>query len=184
MPRGNPQTAVARRGFRAAKRDVSGYEKPAFQEADQSDCAANTSGLECPAGVNRHDPKLVFPITHDIVYDEFQKILKAAGIEDYTFHDLRHEATSTFAERGLTLVELQKLTGHRVLTQLLRYTHLADEHMRQRIDETEDKSYGRVAKFLTTNVPNKGGAAAPSLPKVAAPSGANIVIFRPKPRGG
>jgi integrase len=135
-------------------------------------------------GVNRHDPKLVFPITHDIVYDEFQKILKAAGIEDYTFHDLRHEATSTFAERGLTLVELQKLTGHRVLTQLLRYTHLADEHMRQRIDETEDKSYGRVAKFLTTNVPNKGGAAAPSLPKVAAPSGANIVIFRPKPRGG
>jgi integrase len=98
--------------------------------------------------VERSGSKFVFPITHDVVYDEFQKVLRAAQIEDFTFHDLRHEAASTFAERGLTLFELQKITGHRVLTQLQRYTHLADEHMKRRINETQNASHGRLAVHL------------------------------------
>ncbi len=132
--------------------------------------------------VERHDPKFVFPMTHDVVYDEFQKIRKAAGIEDFTFHDLRHEATSKFAERGLTLSELQQLTGHRVLTQLVRYTHLADEHMRRRIDETEDKADERIATIIPADTYEQARKSAPLISADSA-LGPNVVIFRPKTRG-
>lgn len=98
--------------------------------------------------VVRSGSQFVFPITHDVVYDEFQRVLRVAQIEDFNFHDLRHEAASAFAESGLTLFELQKTTGHRVLTQLQRYTHLADEHMRRRISETQGKARGRLAVHL------------------------------------
>lgn len=42
-------------------------------------------------------------------------------------HDLRHEATSRFFERGLSVVEVAMITGHKTLAMLNRYTHL-DAH--------------------------------------------------------
>jgi integrase len=59
--------------------------------------------------------EMVFPATaNGLKLAWARTICPAAGIEDLHFHDLRHEATSRFAESGLfTLVELQAITGHR-----------------------------------------------------------------------
>ena len=43
---------------------------------------------------------------------------------DFRFHDLRHEATSRFFEKGLNIMEVASITGHKDLKMLKRYTHL------------------------------------------------------------
>ena len=52
-----------------------------------------------------------------------------AGIKDLHFHDLRHEATSRFFEKGLNVMEVGAITGHKDLRMLQRYTHLRAEDL-------------------------------------------------------
>jgi site-specific recombinase XerD len=42
-----------------------------------------------------------------------------------TFHDLRHEATSRFCEKGLPMMTVQAITGHKSTQMLKRYTHIS-----------------------------------------------------------
>ena len=51
------------------------------------------------------------------------------GIENMKFHDLRHEATSRFFEKGLNPVEVATITGHKDTRMLMRYTHLRAEDL-------------------------------------------------------
>jgi integrase len=48
-------------------------------------------------------------------------------------HDLRHEATSGFFERGLNVMEVASITGHKTLSMLKRYTHLRPEDIALRL---------------------------------------------------
>lgn len=64
------------------------------------------------------------PMTGNSVRLAFERIRKRAGIVDLTFHDLRHEAVSRFIESGLSLAQVQMISGHRDLRMLMRYTHL------------------------------------------------------------
>lgn len=52
---------------------------------------------------------------------------------DLRFHDLRHEATSRLFERGLNLMEVAAVTGHKTLGMLRRYTHLRAEDLARRL---------------------------------------------------
>jgi integrase len=50
-------------------------------------------------------------------------------IENFHFHDLRHEATSRLFEKGLNIMEVASITGHKDLKMLKRYTHLRAEDL-------------------------------------------------------
>ncbi len=50
-------------------------------------------------------------------------------LTDLRFHDLRHEATSRFFEKGLNPMEVAAITGHKTLQMLKRYTHLRAEDL-------------------------------------------------------
>ena len=52
---------------------------------------------------------------------------------DLTFHDLRHEATSRFFEKGFNPMEVSAITGHKTLQMLKRYTHLKAEDLAERL---------------------------------------------------
>jgi integrase len=52
---------------------------------------------------------------------------------DLHFHDLRHEATSRLFERGLNVMEVASITGHKTLQMLKRYTHLKAEALAARL---------------------------------------------------
>lgn len=54
---------------------------------------------------------------------------RRAGITGLTFHDLRHEAITHLAEHGLTIMELQAISGHKTMQMLLKYTHLRAEDL-------------------------------------------------------
>lgn len=59
----------------------------------------------------------------------FIKGRRKAGIDDLRFHDLRHEATSRFFEKGLNPMQVAAITGHKTLQMLKRYTHLRAEDL-------------------------------------------------------
>ena len=54
----------------------------------------------------------------------FERACKLAGINDFRLHDLRHEATSRLFEKGLDVMQVKSITGHKSLQMLSRYTHL------------------------------------------------------------
>ena len=55
----------------------------------------------------------------------FNRATRRAGITGLRLHDLRHEATSRFFEKGLNVMEVASVTGHKTLQMLKRYTHLS-----------------------------------------------------------
>ena len=59
----------------------------------------------------------------------FLKLCRKVKIDDLHFHDLRHEATSRFFEKGLNPVEVATITGHKDTKMLMRYTHLRAEDL-------------------------------------------------------
>ena len=75
----------------------------------------------------------VFPLTEDAVKGLWFRILKKSGITDLRFHDLRHEATSRFFEKGLNVMEVSAITGHKDLRMLQRYTHLRAEDLAKKL---------------------------------------------------
>ena len=54
-------------------------------------------------------------------------------LKDLHFHDLRHEATSRFFEKGLDTMEVSAITGHKTLQMLKRYTHLKAEDLAKKL---------------------------------------------------
>lgn len=68
---------------------------------------------------------LVLPVRRMTLYSVFAAACVRAEIENFTFHDLRHEALSRLAERGdFNVLELAAVSGHKTLQMLKRYTHL------------------------------------------------------------
>jgi len=67
------------------------------------------------------------------VSQAFRRACKRAGIENLHFHDLRHEATSRFFEKGLNTMEVSAITGHKDLRMLKRYTHIRAEALVSRL---------------------------------------------------
>lgn len=77
-------------------------------------------------------PTLVFPYDSKSVGAAFTRATRFLGIEDLHFHDLRHEATSRFFEKGYSIQEVAQFTLHESWMTLKRYTHLRPEDVPER----------------------------------------------------
>jgi integrase len=76
---------------------------------------------------------VVFDI-HPVAMDKaWRRACRTAGIADLHFHDLRHEATSRLFERGLNVMEVASISGHKTLSMLARYTHLKAEDLAKKL---------------------------------------------------
>jgi integrase len=54
----------------------------------------------------------------------WERARNRAGLHDFHFHDLRHEAISRLCEMGLTLPEVALISGHKDPRMLFRYVNL------------------------------------------------------------
>jgi integrase len=61
----------------------------------------------------------------------FKPALKAAGISDFKWHDLRHTFASWLVQDGVPLDRVSKLLGHKSLTMTMRYAHLAPNQLHE-----------------------------------------------------
>lgn len=75
----------------------------------------------------------VFPTTEDALKKAFARACERAGIENFHFHDLRHEATSRLSEKLPNLIELASVTGHKDLRMLKRYYHPRAEDLARKL---------------------------------------------------
>jgi integrase len=70
----------------------------------------------------------------------WKRALARAGIENFRWHDLRHTWASWHVQTGTSLQELMELGGWSSFEMVLRYAHLASEHLRdaaKRVDGTK-----------------------------------------------
>lgn len=80
-------------------------------------------------GIPRRIDGNVWGVEKDSISQAFSRVCRRAGSEDLRFHDLRHEATSRLFEKGLNIMEVASITGHKDLKMLVRYTHLRAEDL-------------------------------------------------------
>lgn len=85
--------------------------------------------------IRKIDDDRVFPASRrskkaDAVVDlrkPWEAALKAAKIEDFHWHDLRHTCASYMAMSGVSLLEMAKLLGHKDVKMTMRYSHLSPQ---------------------------------------------------------
>lgn len=82
---------------------------------------ATLKGLLAAKG---RDPERVFPVTGNSIRLAFEHLRVRARMDDFRFHDLRHEGVSRLFEKGLNIAEVSTISGHKELRMLQRYTHL------------------------------------------------------------
>ncbi len=71
-----------------------------------------------------------FPIDRTCLLSVFRYACQRAKIQDFTWHDLRHEAMSRLSEKNdFSILELASISGHKTLQMLKKYTHLQAEKL-------------------------------------------------------
>jgi integrase len=86
------------------------------------------------AKIRRLDTTLLFPSERKPqkpidLRKAFANALKAAEINDFHWHDLRHCTASYLAMNGASLAEIAEVLGHKTLAMVKRYAHLSDGHV-------------------------------------------------------
>lgn len=96
--------------------------------------------------VRRTDTDLLFPGSDPKkpIHLRFpwEAALKAAHIENFHWHDLRHSAASYLAMNEASLAEIAEVLGHRRLQMVKRYSHLSVDHTAGVVARMNEKIFG------------------------------------------
>jgi integrase len=76
-----------------------------------------------------------FPGPYEHFDQHWYDALEAAAITDLRFHDLRHTTASYLAQQGASLLEIADTLGHRTMSMVKRYAHLAQSHKVKAIEK-------------------------------------------------
>jgi integrase len=104
---------------------------PDTKNGDSRDVPLSPQALELlrDLPMNIREDQVVFPLHFEALKSSWRRACCRANIMYLRFHDLRHEATSRFFEKGLNVMEVAAITGHKDLRMLQRYTHLRAEDL-------------------------------------------------------
>ncbi|MBM4389278.1 MAG: site-specific integrase [Deltaproteobacteria bacterium] len=68
----------------------------------------------------------------------FHDVVKKIGLHDFRFHDLRHVFATRLVERGIGIITLKELLGHKTLAMVTRYGHVTLEDKRRAIERLSE----------------------------------------------
>lgn len=84
----------------------------------------------------------------------FERAVREAGIEDFTFNDLRHTFASRLVMAGVDLPTVQELMGHKDISMTLRYTHLSSDHKQRAVKALEQ--FGEKSREFSQHQEGEG----------------------------
>ena len=91
--------------------------------------------VRCLTGHVFHDNGVpLYPVK---VQRAFRKVLKAAEITNFRFHDLRHCYCSSLRQKGIDLHTISVLAGHSDTRMTKRYSHLCVDNLRGAVEMLE-----------------------------------------------
>ncbi len=93
----------------------------------------STHAIQILTEMPRNIDGRVFPVTHEVVSQAFNRARQRAGVKDVRFHDLRHMAITRLAEKLPNLIELSAVSGHKSLAMLKRYYHPNPEQLAKKL---------------------------------------------------
>ena len=85
--------------------------------------------------------QMVFPITPDGLRKTFETARAKAGLDYLHWHDLRHEGCSRLFEKGLTVTEVQSVSGHNTIEELSRYSHANQNSIEEKLAGEQTNEY-------------------------------------------
>jgi site-specific recombinase XerD len=80
---------------------------------------------------------------HTIAIEKaFRRVVAAAGLDpkEVIRHTLRHTAITHLVQAGVDLPTVQRISGHKTLQMVVRYSHQNGEHIQAAMDKL-DKRY-------------------------------------------
>jgi integrase len=83
------------------------------------------------------------PLTPHWVETAFPEAVRAARIQDFRFHDLRHTFASRLAMEGVGLLTIKDLGGWKTLSMVQRYSHLSPSHRNHAIERLATRKIER-----------------------------------------
>lgn len=98
-----------------------------------------------------------YPLTQTGWRGPWSAALKAAGIDEFRFHDLRHTRGTRIMRQTNNLVLVKEALKHRNIKTTLKYVHAADEDVRRALDASESRSIPEVRKHSDEKSRNSGG---------------------------
>lgn len=85
----------------------------------------------------------------------WERLRRAAKLEDVRIHDLRHDFASMAAASGASLLEIGALIGHRKVATTQRYAHLAASPLRE-LNERVGAGLAKQQREPAGKVPSAG----------------------------
>jgi len=68
----------------------------------------------------------------------FKRACKRGNVDNFRFHDLRHDFASMLVQSGVPIQVVKELLGHKDLRMTMRYAHLAPENLRSAVNVLEE----------------------------------------------
>lgn len=94
----------------------------------------SSAAIEALQSLPRHISGRVIPLEKQTLYTVFKTACRRAGVPNYRFHDIRHEALSRLGDRGdFSVLDMSAVSGHKTLQMLKKYTHLDAEKLAVRL---------------------------------------------------
>jgi integrase len=84
-----------------------------------------------------------YPLTYNGTKAAWQRLRSSAGVDDFRFHDFRHDFGTKLLRDSGNLKLVQKAMNHRDIKSTLRYAHVLDEDVAtavERLAESRNKS--------------------------------------------
>lgn len=89
------------------------------------------------------------PVNGNYLTKQFSKVVKAAGIVDFRWHDLRHDFISGLVQSGVEIYVVKHLAGHLDIRSTMMYAHLAP-HQKCSAIEQRERGRKKSTRFYQT----------------------------------
>jgi len=120
-----------------------------FEFADQGTEVGKAGHTFASKFAAKHDERTGYVLPRQHYRMWFEIALKAAGVKNFSWHDLRHTFGSRATMAGVDLRTPAQLMGHKTLQMTMRYSHLVPAHLQDAVSKLV--GFGIINKVSPTD---------------------------------